>query len=137
MQLAGEEVKPTVVVGLPVAYSSNQLLNAQDIDTEKDNPQLVACYVKDIYKYLLDVEVSSHSVSALNSLIMLQFHQARTPIKSAYMDGYKIKPTMRTILIDWLVEVHGRFKLLQETLYLTISIMDRFLQVISRRRKCE
>ena len=137
MQLAGEEVKPTVVVGLPVAYSSNQLLNAQDIDTEKDNPQLVACYVKDIYKYLLDVEVSSHSVSALNSLIMLQFHQARTPIKSAYMDGYKIKPTMRTILIDWLVEVHGRFKLLQETLYLTISIMDRFLQVSSRRRKCE
>ena len=137
MQLAGEEVKPTVVVGLPVAYSSNQLLNAQDIDTEKDNPQLVACYVKDIYKYLLDVEVSSHSKSALNSLIMLQFHQARTPIKSAYMDGYKIKPTMRTILIDWLVEVHGRFKLLQETLYLTISIMDRFLQVISRRRKCE
>ena len=137
MQLAGEEVKPTVVVGLPVAYSSNQLLNAQDIDTEKDNPQLVACYVKDIYKYLLDVEVSSHSVSALNSLIMLQFHQARTPIKSAYMDGYKIKPTMRTILIDWLVEVHGRFKLLQETLYLTISIMDRFLQVSSRKRKCE
>ena len=137
MQLAGEEVKPTVVVGLPVAYSSNQLLNAQDIDTEKDNPQLVACYVKDIYKYLLDVEVSSHSVSALNSLIMLQFHQARTPIKSAYMDGYKIKPTMRTILIDWLVEVHGRFKLLQETLYLTISIMDRFLQVSSQRRKCE
>ena len=137
MQLAGEEVKPTVVVGLPVAYSSNQLLNAQDIDTEKDNPQLVACYVKDIYKYLLDVEVSSHSVSALNSLIMLQFHQARTPIKSAYMDGYKIKPTMRTILIDWLVEVHGRFKLLQETQYLTISIMDRFLQVSSRKRKCE
>jgi len=111
VQLAGEEVKLMVVVGQPLAYSTNHL-NFQDIDTEKDNPQLVACYVKDIYKYLLDVE-------------------ARTPIKAAYMDGYKIKPTMRTILIDWLVEVHGRFKLLQETLYLTISIMDRFLQVDS------
>lgn len=45
------------------------------------------------------------------------------------MEGYKIRPTMRTILIDWMVEVHGRFKLLQETLYLTVAIMDRFLQV--------
>lgn len=36
---------------------------------------------------------------------------------------------MRTILIDWMVEVHGRFKLLQETLYLTVATMDRFLQV--------
>ena len=43
--------------------------------------------------------------------------------------GYKIKPHMRTILIDWMVEVHMRFKLLQETLYLTVATMDRFLQV--------
>ncbi len=43
--------------------------------------------------------------------------------------GYKIKPHMRTILIDWMVEVHSRFKLLQETLYLTVATMDRFLQV--------
>ncbi len=49
------------------------------------------------------------------------------------MEGYKIRPTMRTILIDWMVEVHGRFKLLQETLYLTVATMDRFLQVRWRR----
>ena len=36
---------------------------------------------------------------------------------------------MRTILIDWLVDVHGRFKMLQETLYLTVAVMDSFLQV--------
>ena len=57
------------------------------------------------------------------------FRQAKTPIRMAYMDGYKIKPTMRPILIDWLIEVHGRFKLLQETLFLTVAVMDRFLQV--------
>lgn len=45
------------------------------------------------------------------------------------MEGYLIRPTMRTILVDWLVDVHGRFKMLQETLYLTISVMDSFLQV--------
>ena len=36
---------------------------------------------------------------------------------------------MRSILIDWLVQVHMRFHLLQETLYLTVAILDRFLQV--------
>jgi hypothetical protein len=37
---------------------------------------------------------------------------------------------MRSILIDWLCQVHHRFHLLQETLYLTVAIIDRFLQVI-------
>ena len=37
---------------------------------------------------------------------------------------------MRGILIDWLVQVHLRFHLLQETLYLTVAIIDRFLEVI-------
>ena len=36
---------------------------------------------------------------------------------------------MRAILVDWLIQVHLRFRLLQETLYITISILDRFLAV--------
>ena len=35
---------------------------------------------------------------------------------------------MRAILIDWLVEVHLKFKLVPETLYLTVSLIDRFLE---------
>lgn len=35
---------------------------------------------------------------------------------------------MRAILIDWLVDIHIKFKLQQETLYLTINILDRFLE---------
>lgn len=38
---------------------------------------------------------------------------------------------MREILIDWLVQVHLKFKLLHETLYLTVAILDRFIQVSS------
>ena len=40
-----------------------------------------------------------------------------------------IKPKMRNLLIDWLVEVHQQFSLLQETLFLTVSIIDRYLSV--------
>lgn len=41
----------------------------------------------------------------------------------------QVNAKMRAILIDWLILVHVRFTLLQETLYLTISIIDRYLQV--------
>jgi len=34
---------------------------------------------------------------------------------------------MRAILVDWLVDVHLKFKLLSETLFLTVNIIDRFL----------
>ena len=40
-----------------------------------------------------------------------------------------INEKMRAILVDWLVEVHTRFKLLQETLCMTIDLLDRFLAI--------
>lgn len=36
---------------------------------------------------------------------------------------------MRAILIDWLVQVQIKFRLLQESMYMTVAIIDRFLQV--------
>jgi cyclin B len=36
---------------------------------------------------------------------------------------------MRGVLVDWLVEVHWKFKLYPETLFLTINLLDRFLSV--------
>ena len=35
---------------------------------------------------------------------------------------------MRAILIDWLVDVHLKFKLANETLFLTVNLIDRFLE---------
>lgn len=39
-----------------------------------------------------------------------------------------INEKMRAILVDWLVEVHLKFKLVPESLYLTINLIDRFLE---------
>lgn len=33
---------------------------------------------------------------------------------------------MRAILISWLIEVHLKFKLLPETLFVTINLIDRY-----------
>lgn len=39
-----------------------------------------------------------------------------------------INQKMRSILIDWLIEVHDKFKLQPQTLWLSINILDRYLE---------
>lgn len=88
-------------------------LLVEDIDKDDhDNPQLVAEYVNDIYAYMRTLERSY-------------------AVKENYLEGTSLNPRMRAILIDWLVQVHLRFHLLQETLYLTVAIIDRFLELQS------
>ncbi|KAJ5071755.1 cyclin-a1-1 [Anaeramoeba ignava] len=41
----------------------------------------------------------------------------------------KISTRMRAVLLDWLIEVHLKFKLLPDTLYLTRYIIDKFLSL--------
>jgi len=54
-----------------------------------------------------------------------------------YMDAQQseINGRMRAILVDWLVEVHMKYRLRAETLYLTINLIDRYLSVCSVTRR--
>lgn len=57
--------------------------------------------------------------------------------KVGYMTAQNdINEKMRAILVDWLIEVHHKFKLLPETLFLTVNLIDRYLerQVIHRTK---
>lgn len=85
--------------------------NVDNIDAEDgENPQLVSCFINEIYAYLKNLEIIF-------------------PIKLHHLDYQpEVTGKMRGVLVDWLVQVHLRFHLLQETLYMTISILDRFLQ---------
>lgn len=38
-----------------------------------------------------------------------------------------VNPNMRGILVDWLVEVSEEYKLCSDTLFMSISYIDRFL----------
>lgn len=42
---------------------------------------------------------------------------------------------MRGVLVDWLVEVAEEYKLLPDTLYSTVSYVDRFLSLTPISRK--
>ena len=46
----------------------------------------------------------------------------------------KINFDMRSILVDWLVEVGEEYKLQNETLYLAVNYIDRFLSIMAVER---
>ncbi|KAJ6089723.1 hypothetical protein N7467_004939 [Penicillium canescens] len=92
--------------------SVKDLINAgvQDLDTEDlDDPLMAAEYVVEIFDYLRDLELT-------------------TLPNPDYIDHQPdLEWKMRGILVDWLIEVHTRFRLLPETLFLAVNIIDRFL----------
>ncbi|GCB76530.1 cyclin-A1 [Scyliorhinus torazame] len=70
-------------------------------------------YAEDIYQYLREAEEKSRP-------------------KFGYMKKQPdITPSMRSILVDWLVEVSEEYSLQTETLYLAINYLDRFLSCMS------
>ena len=44
---------------------------------------------------------------------------------------HDINENVRAILVDWLISVHAKFKLLPETLYLTVNLIDRYLSLFN------
>jgi len=49
------------------------------------------------------------------------------PIPVYFLVGGSISVTMRSILVDWLIQVQHHLKLCQETLYLAVGILDMVL----------
>lgn len=87
--------------------------NLPNIDeADNENQLAVVEYVQDIYHFYWYTE-------ACNNL------------SSNYMSSQvDINQKMREILIDWLTDVHLKFDLMHETLFLMINLIDRFLSVV-------
>lgn len=47
----------------------------------------------------------------------------------------EVNGKMRAILVDWLIEVHMKYQLRPETLFLTVNIIDRYLAEANVQRK--
>lgn len=92
------------------AKTASETEGWEDLDAEDaEDPLMVSEYVNEIFEYLKKLE-------------------PETQPNPSYMDDQMdLKWQMRGILVDWLVEVHTRFRLLPETLFLSVNIVDRFL----------
>lgn len=93
-------------INIPFSYPINK------------NPQIPKEYINDIY----------------NHLKLIEFEDL--PIKN-YMNTIQtdINEKMRMILLDWLVEVHIKYNLLTETLFITINLIDKYLSKKNIHRK--
>ena len=65
---------------------------------------------------------------------MLKTENLYIPASGYITKQMDINEKMRAILIDWLIEVHLKFKLLPETLFLTVNLIDRYLEKIQVQR---
>lgn len=108
------EVKEVVKVAdveeavLDVKQAFSEAVRDLDLEDAED-PLMVAEYVVEIFDYL----------KVLEEVTMPNAHYME------HQDDLEWK--MRGILVDWLIEVHTRFHLLPETLFLAVNIIDRFL----------
>lgn len=93
------------------SHSSKLLHQVEDIDeNDGENPQLLSEYVNDIYAYLFKLEKT---------------FMIRENFLASQMD---VTPKMRSVLLDWINEVHNQFSLEVETYHMTVSMIDRYLQ---------
>ncbi|KAG6857038.1 hypothetical protein H0H87_010392 [Tephrocybe sp. NHM501043] len=81
-----------------------------DLDAgDWDDPAMVSEYVAEVCVYLKQIEL-------------------QTRPNPDYMASHpELDWEKRGILVDWVLQVHARFNLLQETLFLFTNILDRFL----------
>jgi len=78
------------------------------------NVQIPKDYINTIYHNLLHEESNPSMISLKQN-------------KNFMMDQKEINSKMRSILIDWLIDVHFKFGFTDETLFLTVSIIDRYI----------
>jgi len=84
-----------------------------DIDARDAREPLAQTeYVQDMYEYFRKQELEN----VVSATYMNPQHQPN------------VNARMRSILIDWLVEVHLKFKLVPDTLYLTVALIDKYLE---------
>ncbi|CAH8270769.1 unnamed protein product [Arabidopsis lyrata] len=96
-----------------------EFLQVVDIDSNVEDPQCCSLYAADIYNNIHVAELQQRPLANYMELVQRD-----------------IDPDMRKILIDWLVEVSDDYKLVPDTLYLTVNLIDRFLSnsYIERQR---
>ncbi|WJX35254.1 cyclin [Trifolium repens] len=97
-------------------YSDKPVYNKSN--AKRDNQNIIEPYVSDIFDYLRTMENKRRPMVGY--------------IKNVQLD---ITSNMRGTLVDWLVEVTDEYKLLPETLHLSVSYIDRFLSLNTLNRR--
>ena len=120
--------KMTQKVRKEIAAAKELIENSKTVEELEDeawDTTMVAEYGDEIFTYMREQEVCQFYSCGDRRLTFVQIKMLPNP---HYMDNQaEIQWSMRGVLMDWIVQVHHRFNLLPETLFLTTNYIDRFL----------
>jgi len=92
-------------------------INKNNKDIIKENNNIYTNNSQIPYEYLTDIH------------LCLSSEEKEIPLFFGYMKNHTdINEQMRAILVDWIIEVHSKFNLKEETLFLCIFIIDKYLK---------
>ncbi|XP_026397409.1 G2/mitotic-specific cyclin-2-like [Papaver somniferum] len=95
-----------------------------------------------VEELILDIDScdSKNTLAVIDYIDDIYAHYKKTENSSCVSPNYMVQQSdinekMRVILVDWLIEVHYKFELMDETLFLMVNIIDRFLSLQTVERK--
>ncbi len=115
-------MKDSNPISLPSSHKPRKKLKLRETIAPWDkanlnNPQGVALYAESIMNLYIQMEVSYMP-------------------NENYMDQQEdLSWEMREILCEWLLEVHYKYKLVDEVIFLCLSIVDRYLSQVNIKRE--
>ena len=60
----------------------------------------------------------------------MQLHESQTKPDPFYMKRQaQVNENIRAVLVDWIIDVHAKFKLLSETLFIAVNLIDRYMSI--------
>lgn len=123
LNVANNKPTSSIVINLPkpslIPVPTDKLGEIEDIDksTSRDAMYLVCDIAKDIYDYMYQLEIDQ-------------------AIKEDFLKDQKIfTPKVRHRLVNWCIFIHQSLKLLPETLYMTVSLIDRYFSSVQAKQQ--
>jgi cyclin B len=123
------ELRDKLSLGIDRPFKLDEPAAGGILDTNFEDEMQNAEYAADIYRNLWKAEVRRfvHAIRC-SAFAIHMVSQGNYSVSPNYMTQQAdINERMRSILVDWLVDVHLKFKLRVETLFLTVHIIDRYL----------
>ncbi|BBN67292.1 cyclin b3 [Prunus dulcis] len=107
-----------LMTGSKLLEERDEAMKQEELPSIDDdcNQLEVSDYVDEIYQYYWVSEAQN------------------PPLENFMLIQADITPHMRGILVNWLIEVHFKFELMQETLYLMVTLLDQYLSQVTIKK---
>ncbi|KAI5332551.1 hypothetical protein L3X38_022680 [Prunus dulcis] len=107
-----------LMTGSKLLEERDEVMKQEELPSIDDdcNQLEVSDYVDEIYQYYWVSEAQN------------------PPLENFMLIQADITPHMRGILVNWLIEVHFKFELMQETLYLMVTLLDQYLSQVTIKK---